>query len=211
MRRDPDTPNGLTEFLVVPRRSALLRERGIEEISLNFATAARFMHSPSNPDRAADRPARQAASTASSRSRACTASTPSSSPAGSRATAVYEGRLGLPRMLPRRDVGRGTAAASRGPPGGALAVAPPVAGAKPGSPADASRATATEMPDGPTQFTAADAAGAGLLMLAVNLVCAGIGAGLGALVGALVPGLLVGFGVGFGLGIRVIIKRFRAS
>ena len=31
-----------------------------------------------------------------------------------------------------------------------------------------------------------DVAGAGFLLLAVNLVCAGIGAGLGALVGALV-------------------------
>lgn len=66
------------------------------------------------------------------------------------------------------------------------------------------------MPEGPTRFTAADAAGAGLLMLAVNLVCMAIGAGLGALVGALVPGMLVGFGLGFGLGILVIAKRFRA-
>jgi len=67
------------------------------------------------------------------------------------------------------------------------------------------------MPEGPDRFTAGDAAGAGLLMLAVNLVCMGIGAGLGALVGALVPGVLIGFAVGFGLGIRVVAKRFRAS
>jgi lysyl-tRNA synthetase, class II len=45
MRRDPTTPNGLTEFLVV-RAIELLRERGIEEMSLNFATGARFMHAP---------------------------------------------------------------------------------------------------------------------------------------------------------------------
>jgi lysyl-tRNA synthetase class 2 len=45
MRRDPRTPNGLTEFLVV-RAIELLRERGIEEMSLNFATGARFMHAP---------------------------------------------------------------------------------------------------------------------------------------------------------------------
>ena len=45
MRRDPDTPNGLTEFLVV-RAIELLRERGIEELSLNFAAFARWMHSP---------------------------------------------------------------------------------------------------------------------------------------------------------------------
>ena len=45
MRRDPSTPNGLTEFLVV-QAIELLRERGIEEMSLNFATGARFMHAP---------------------------------------------------------------------------------------------------------------------------------------------------------------------
>jgi lysyl-tRNA synthetase, class II len=45
MRRDPSTPNGLTEFLVV-QGIELLRERGIEELSLNFATGARFMHDP---------------------------------------------------------------------------------------------------------------------------------------------------------------------
>jgi lysyl-tRNA synthetase class 2 len=47
MRRDPSTPNGLTEFLVT-QAVALLRERGIEELSLNFATAARFMNDPQN-------------------------------------------------------------------------------------------------------------------------------------------------------------------
>jgi lysyl-tRNA synthetase class 2 len=45
MRRDPGTPNGLTEFLVV-RAIELLRARGLEEMSLNFATFARWMHSP---------------------------------------------------------------------------------------------------------------------------------------------------------------------
>jgi lysyl-tRNA synthetase class 2 len=48
MRRDPDTPNGLMEFLVV-RSIDLLRTEGIEEISLNFAAFARFMHQPRNP------------------------------------------------------------------------------------------------------------------------------------------------------------------
>jgi lysyl-tRNA synthetase class 2 len=47
MRRDPETPNGLTEFLVTEAVDHL-RERGLEEMSLNFATAARFMHSPAN-------------------------------------------------------------------------------------------------------------------------------------------------------------------
>ena len=45
MRRDVGTPNGLTEFLVV-RAIELLRARGIDEISLNFAAFARMIHSP---------------------------------------------------------------------------------------------------------------------------------------------------------------------
>jgi lysyl-tRNA synthetase class 2 len=45
MRRDPETPNGLTEFMVASA-TELLRERGIQEMSLNFATFARWMHSP---------------------------------------------------------------------------------------------------------------------------------------------------------------------
>jgi lysyl-tRNA synthetase class 2 len=45
MRRDRDTPNGLTEFLVV-RAIELLRERGTEELSLNFAAFARLLRGP---------------------------------------------------------------------------------------------------------------------------------------------------------------------
>ncbi len=45
MRRDRDTPNGLTEFMVV-RSIELLRERGVEELSLNFAAFARPLRSP---------------------------------------------------------------------------------------------------------------------------------------------------------------------
>jgi lysyl-tRNA synthetase, class II len=45
MRRDPGTPNGLTEFLVA-KAVELLRERGLEEMSLNFAAFAKWMHSP---------------------------------------------------------------------------------------------------------------------------------------------------------------------
>ena len=52
MRRDPDTPNGLMEFLTV-RAIELLRERGVDELSLNFAAFARILHSPhSRRDRA---------------------------------------------------------------------------------------------------------------------------------------------------------------
>ncbi|MBV8953859.1 MAG: hypothetical protein JO153_05930 [Solirubrobacterales bacterium] len=58
-------------------------------------------------------------------------------------------------------------------------------------------------------FTGRDAAGAGALLLSVNLICAGLGAALGALVGALVPLLLVGFFIGFFLGIYVVARRFR--
>ena len=45
MRRDRETPNGLMEFLVV-RAIEALRQRGVEEISLNFAAFARIMHGP---------------------------------------------------------------------------------------------------------------------------------------------------------------------
>jgi lysyl-tRNA synthetase, class II len=45
MRRDPETPNGLMEFMVA-RATELLRDQGIQEVSLNFATFARWMHSP---------------------------------------------------------------------------------------------------------------------------------------------------------------------
>lgn len=53
-----------------------------------------------------------------------------------------------------------------------------------------------------------DVAGAGFLLLSVNLACAGIGAGVGAVVGALGPLLVVGFFVGFFLGIYVVVRRF---
>ena len=45
MRRDRDTPNGLSDFLVV-RAIQELGGRGVEELSLNFAAFARWMHSP---------------------------------------------------------------------------------------------------------------------------------------------------------------------
>jgi lysyl-tRNA synthetase class 2 len=48
MRRDRETPNGLMEFLVV-RAIENLRERGVEEVSLNFAAFARVMHGPRGP------------------------------------------------------------------------------------------------------------------------------------------------------------------
>jgi len=46
MRRDRDTVNGLTEYLVVSAIE-MLRERGIEEMSLNFAAFARWLREPS--------------------------------------------------------------------------------------------------------------------------------------------------------------------
>lgn len=45
MRRDPDAPNGLTEFMIVKAIDGF-REQGINEISLNFAAFARLLHSP---------------------------------------------------------------------------------------------------------------------------------------------------------------------
>lgn len=46
MRRERDTVNGLTEYLVVSAIE-MLRERGVEEMSLNFAAFARWLRSPS--------------------------------------------------------------------------------------------------------------------------------------------------------------------
>ena len=48
MRREHDTPNGLTEFMVA-RAMEELRGRGVAEASLNFAAFARLIHSPSGP------------------------------------------------------------------------------------------------------------------------------------------------------------------
>jgi lysyl-tRNA synthetase, class II len=48
MRRDPTTPNGLMEFLVVAAIESM-RERGIKEISLNFAALTKYMRDPQNP------------------------------------------------------------------------------------------------------------------------------------------------------------------
>lgn len=45
MRRDRDAPNGLTEYLVV-KAVELLRERGTEELSLNFAAFGRLLARP---------------------------------------------------------------------------------------------------------------------------------------------------------------------
>ena len=45
MRRQPDTPNGLTEFLIAESIEHL-RERGVAEASLNFAAFARLIREP---------------------------------------------------------------------------------------------------------------------------------------------------------------------
>jgi lysyl-tRNA synthetase class 2 len=47
MRRERDTPNGLTEFLVV-EAARLLAERGVEEFSLNFVAYGRWLRDPAN-------------------------------------------------------------------------------------------------------------------------------------------------------------------
>lgn len=47
MRRDRDTPNGLMEYLIATG-IGLLAERGIEELSLNFATCGRWLRCPAN-------------------------------------------------------------------------------------------------------------------------------------------------------------------
>ncbi len=47
MRRDPAAPNGLTEFLVA-RSIEAFRDRGVDEVSLNFAAFARLLTEPAN-------------------------------------------------------------------------------------------------------------------------------------------------------------------
>jgi hypothetical protein len=65
------------------------------------------------------------------------------------------------------------------------------------------------MTDGRPPLSGKDVAGAGALLLSVNLVCAAIGAGIGAAFGITVPLMLLGFGIGFFLGIYVVARRFR--
>lgn len=48
MRRDRDTPNGMSDFLVV-EAARLLGEEGIEELSLNFASFGRWLREPAGP------------------------------------------------------------------------------------------------------------------------------------------------------------------
>lgn len=45
MRREPDTPNGLTEYMIV-QAIAALRSQDVEEVSLNFVVFGRWMRSP---------------------------------------------------------------------------------------------------------------------------------------------------------------------
>ena len=117
MRRDRDTPNGLTDFLVV-EAARLLGERGIEEFSLNFAAFGRWLREPANalerllarglrvgrplvPDRAPAalqrevRPALAAALPALRRTRAA-------APRRARRAMWAEGQLPAPRMPRRR-------------------------------------------------------------------------------------------------------------
>ena len=65
------------------------------------------------------------------------------------------------------------------------------------------------MTDGRPPLSGRDVAGAGALLLSVNLVCAAIGAGIGALVGAVTLLMVLGFLFGFFLGIYVVVRRFR--
>ena len=96
MRRDRGTPNGLMEYLVV-RAIEELRARDIEEISLNFAAFARWMHAPRNRANGGSAESWRSA-IPSSRSRACIGSTPSSRRVGCRATSSTSARLDLPRI-----------------------------------------------------------------------------------------------------------------
>ena len=110
MRRDRDTPNGLTDFLVV-RAIQQLGETGIEELSLNFAAFARWLHSPrGRVERVLARVVRWGNPYFQIES--LFASTPSSSRAGNRATCST---TGSPRCRGRRSPRSGSKASCRGP------------------------------------------------------------------------------------------------
>jgi hypothetical protein len=63
----------------------------------------------------------------------------------------------------------------------------------------------TETPRGPR----ADAATAGITLVAAMILCAGAGYGLGSLVGLAVPLGLIGLFVGLAAGLAVVFARFR--
>ena len=101
MRRDPETPNGLTEFLdrhARSRRSASADRGGLAELRRVRAPADRARERA----RARRGPAARAGPTRGSRSRASTASTPSSTRAGSRATSSTRAGSALPAPGSRR-------------------------------------------------------------------------------------------------------------
>ncbi len=66
----------------------------------------------------------------------------------------------------------------------------------------------SDPPRPPSSITAADAAKAGALMLAVNGLCTGAGAAIGALLGVIVPLAIAGFFVGFAVAIAFVIRRY---
>ena len=110
MRRDPATPNGLTEFLVVKAIELLARARPRGDLAqLRRLRAAACTRRATGVERAA-RALVDLASTATSRSRASTASTRSSRRAGSRATSIYERRARPAARRARRRLGRRPAA-----------------------------------------------------------------------------------------------------
>ena len=113
MRRDPETPNGLTEFLVA-RSIEAFRARGTEEVSLNFAAFARLLDRARERCSSAWRPACFAGPMRGSRSRASTASTRSSTRAGSRATSSTRAGWAWPAPGSRRP-GRKARSRSRWP------------------------------------------------------------------------------------------------
>ena len=114
MRRDPETPNGLTEFLVA-RSIEALRARGIEEVSLNFAAFARLLTEPENLlERAAARVLRWA--DAWFQIESLYRFNAKFDPRWEPRYVLYEGRLGPGPRGARRSVGRGPDPEAAGPP-----------------------------------------------------------------------------------------------
>ena len=114
MRRDPETPNGLTEFLVA-RSIEAFRERGTEEVSLNFAAFARLLTEPENIfERVAARVLRWA--DAWFQIESLYRFNAKFDPRWEPRYVLYEGRLGLARAGPRGGLGGGPDPEAAGPP-----------------------------------------------------------------------------------------------
>ena len=99
MQRDPDAPNGMTEYLIANAALAL-GERGFRRLSMNFAAWGRLFDERADLSLgAADaEEGRRRSSTRTSRSSRCATSTRSSTPTGLPRSIVVEDVESMPKV-----------------------------------------------------------------------------------------------------------------